>query len=57
MLFEERDGELRFLAGDDDSGRSLNAQIKAWLYPNRRYVLRVRLYLNWASAETTLMLW
>jgi len=57
VLFEDQDGEVRFLAGDDDSGLSTNAQIKVRLYPNRRYILRVRLYLNWASAQTYVMLW
>ncbi len=57
VLFEEVNGELRFLAGDDDSGRSLNARIETRLRPDRRYVLRIRLYLNWASGETAVMMW
>lgn len=57
VLFEDQGGDIRYMAGDDDSGSSLNARIEARLYPNRRYILRVRLYLNWASAETAIMLW
>jgi hypothetical protein len=57
VLFEDQGGDTRFMAGDDDSGTSLNAKIQTRLYPNRRYILRVRLYLNWASAQTALMMW
>lgn len=57
VLFEERDGDLHFLAGDDDSGSDLNASITTWLQAGRNYVLRLRLYLNWASGDTAVMLW
>jgi hypothetical protein len=57
VLFEEVDGELEFVAGDDDSGTSLNAKITTRLVRNRKYVLRIRLYLNWASGDTAVMLW
>lgn len=57
VLFEDRDGELRYVAGDDDSGTALNARIETRLVPGRRYVLRIRLYLNWASGETGVLLW
>lgn len=57
VLFEDHDGSPRFMAGDDDSGTSLNARIRTRLYPGRRYIVRVRLYLNWATAHTYLMLW
>lgn len=43
--------------GDDDSGTSRNARITERLFPGRRYILRLRLYLNWASGETAIMLW
>ena len=43
--------------GDDDSGTSLNARVVEWLDAGKRYVLRIRLYLNWASADTAVMLW
>jgi len=57
VLFEEVDGELRFVQGDDDSGTSLNARIEARLRQGRRYVLRIRLYLNYASGDTAVMMW
>ncbi|TWT94765.1 Astacin (Peptidase family M12A) [Botrimarina colliarenosi] len=57
VLFEEIDGEDVFLAGDDDSGESTNAKISVRLIKGRRYILRIRLYLNWASGETAVMLW
>ena len=57
VLFEERDGELKYIKGDDDSGTDQNAKITRRLYAGRRYVLRVRLYLNWGSADTAVMLW
>jgi hypothetical protein len=57
VLFEEVDGELRFVAGDDDSGRDLNARLRLKLFRGRRYVLRVRLYYSWESNETAVMYW
>lgn len=57
VLFEDQDGDLRYVDGDDDSGTSLNSRIQARLYHGRKYVLRVRLYSNWSSGETAVMLW
>ena len=57
VLFEEVNGQLRFVAGDDDSGTSLNARIETRLYPGKRYVLRIRLYANYASGDTGVMMW
>ncbi|MCR1024512.1 M12 family metallopeptidase [Cellulophaga baltica] len=57
VLFEEVDGELRFLAGDDDSGSSLNSKIEQRLYPDRKYVLRIRLYSQYSSGDTGVMMW
>lgn len=57
VLFEEVNGELRYVAGDDDSGTDLNSQVKAKLRKGQRYVLRIRLYLNYASSETAVMMW
>ncbi len=47
VLFEEVDGEWRFLAGDDDSGMDYNAQFDVRLHSGRNYRLHVRLY--WAG--------
>jgi hypothetical protein len=57
VLFEEVDGELRYVAGDDDSGRDRNALLRRQLFRGRRYVLRVRLYHSWESNETAVMYW
>jgi hypothetical protein len=57
VLFEEVDGELRYLAGDDDSGKDLNALLRVKLFRGRRYVLRVRLYSSWESGQTAVMYW
>ena len=39
------------------SGTSLNARITVRLYQGRRYILRIRLYFNFSSGETAVMLW
>ena len=57
VLFEEVDGELRFLAGDDDSGSGLNSRIEPRLYPDRNYVLRIRLYSQYSTGDTGVMMW
>lgn len=57
VLFEDQNGDLRFVDGDDDSGTALNSRINVRLYQGRRYVLRVRLYANYASGDTAVMLW
>ena len=56
VLFEDVDGELEFLAGDDDSGTSTNARLDVRLVRGRKYVLRIRMYLNYASGETYVMM-
>ena len=57
VLFEEVDGELRHVAGDDDGGEDRNARIKVQLFQDRRYVVRVRLYYAWASGQVAIMYW
>ncbi|MCB0164826.1 MAG: hypothetical protein KDI79_11405 [Anaerolineae bacterium] len=57
VLFEDQNGDLKYVAGDDDSGTNRNAQINVRLYQGRRYILRVRLYLNYATGETVVMMW
>ncbi|GHC49135.1 M12 family metallopeptidase [Streptomyces violaceochromogenes] len=57
VLFEERDGEPRYLAGRDDGGTPHNATIGARLVKGRRYVVRVRLYSAWGSGGTAVMCW
>jgi len=57
VLFEDQNGDLKYVDGDDDSGTEGNAQINVRLYHGRRYVLRIRLYLNYATADTAVMIW
>lgn len=57
VVFEERDGVPRYLAGRDDGGSPRNARISARLVKGRRYVVRVRLYSSWGSGETAVMCW
>ena len=57
VLFEEVDGELRYVAADDDSGEDRNALIEAKLFQGRRYVARLRLYYATESGQTALMYW
>lgn len=57
VLFEDIDGEHQYVAGDDDSGWDRNARIQLRLYKGRKYVIRLRLYYQWASGDLALMLW
>ncbi|MGM9380194.1 beta-glucuronidase AbsR1 [Streptomyces antibioticus] len=57
VVFEERDGVPRFLAGRDDGGTPDNATIRARLVKGRRYFVRVRLYSGWGSGRTAVMCW
>jgi hypothetical protein len=57
VVFEEVNGELRYLSGDDDSGEDRNARIELKLYSGRRYVVRVRMYYAWASGQSAVMYW
>lgn len=57
VLFEDQNGDLKYVDGDDDSGTDLNSQITVRLYQGRRYVLRIRLYSNFAAGDASVMLW
>jgi Astacin (Peptidase family M12A) len=57
VLFEDDNGNLRYLAGDDDSGEDYNAQLQVKLLKGRKYVLRVRLYYEDRAGETAVMMW
>ncbi|MDH2427358.1 M12 family metallopeptidase [Sphaerisporangium sp. TRM90804] len=56
-LFEEIDGEPRFMEADDDGGRPRNSSVTAHLVKGRRYVVRVRLYSARGSGQAALMYW
>lgn len=57
VLFEDVNGEPVFIAGNDDSGSDLNAQIETRLLRSRTYYLRVRLYYAQAKGHGAVMLW
>ncbi|SEE09683.1 Astacin (Peptidase family M12A) [Streptomyces sp. 2231.1] len=57
VVFEERDGEARYLAGHDDGGGPDNAVVGVRLVRGRRYFVRVRLYSGWGAGETAVMCW
>ena len=57
VLFEKNNGELQYVKGDDDSGTGLNASFRVRLTKGRKYVLRIRLYYNFSSGDTAVMMW
>lgn len=57
VLFEDVNGELRYLAGDDDSGQERNTSISTKLFQGRKYVARVRLYWSGGSGQAAIMYW
>jgi len=54
-LFEEIDGESRYLGADDDSGEDRNASIRQKLFKGRKYHLRLRVYQPGATGTTSIM--
>jgi hypothetical protein len=54
VLFEDVNGEPRFIAGDDDSGTDRNATITHKLFQGRKYIVRLRLYYPGQSGKTSL---
>ncbi|MFE9021198.1 M12 family metallopeptidase [Streptomyces sp. NPDC007808] len=57
VVFEERDGEPRYLSAQDDGGTPHNAAVRVRLVKGRRYVVRVRQYSSWGSGQTAVMCW
>ena len=57
VLFEDVNGDFQYVAGDDDSGWNRNAQLRLRLHAGRKYVLRIRLYYQWAGADTAVLLY
>src|SRR5262249_13444029 len=55
VLFEDINGEPRYLSGDDDSGEDRNASITYKLFQGRSYVVRLRLYYPGQSGKTSVM--
>ena len=57
VLFEDDNGEMLYVTGDDDSGSALNASFRVRLYKGRKYILRIRLYFNFSSGDAAVMMW
>lgn len=57
VLFEDINGDPVYMKGDDDSGFNRNARFKVRLIKGRKYLLRTRLYYNWAEGDTVVMMW
>lgn len=55
-LFEEINGEARFITADDDSGEDRNASISQKCFAGRKYHVRLRLYYPGRSGITSLMI-
>lgn len=56
VLFEDQNGDLKYVDGDDDSGTDLNSRLVVRLYQGRRYVLRIRLYSDFSTGGTSVIL-
>lgn len=57
VIFEEVDGQWRYLSADDDSGEDRNALIDVRLRDGKRYAVRVRLKYDPGGAPPSVMLW
>ena len=57
VLFEDANGELLYIDGDDDSGYDYNSKISTRLVKGKKYFLRLRLYFSNESGRGAVMLW
>jgi hypothetical protein len=57
VLFEEENGEFRFVAGDDDSGMIRNSKLEVRLIKDHKYQLRIRLFYSFAVGSAIVMMW
>ena len=57
VLFEEENGDYRYVKGDDDSGFDRNASFQVRLIRGRTYQLRIRLYYRSDVENTHVMMW
>lgn len=57
VLFEDQNGEMKYVDGDDDSGTPKNAQLKVRLAQGKRYVLRIRLMAKTTAGDLAVMIW
>lgn len=57
VLFEDDNGNERYMTGDDDSGVDRNAQMRVRLQSGRKYIVRLRLYYADRTGDTAIMMW
>lgn len=57
VLFEDVNGELQFVAGDDDSGVDTNSALEVRLHAGKEYRLRLRLYFAESHGNLAVMMW
>jgi hypothetical protein len=57
VLFEDNNGNPRYLTADDDSGQDRNASLHVKLIKDRKYILRIRLYYSQQAGESAVMMW
>ncbi|MCA2627888.1 MAG: hypothetical protein ACK4YL_02565 [Microcystis sp.] len=57
VLFEDDNGNPRYLTADDDSGDDTNASLRVKLLKDHKYILRIRLCYSDCSGETAVMMW
>jgi hypothetical protein len=55
VLFEDHNGEARYLAGDDDSDSNRNAKISYKLFKDRNYIVRLRTLYPGPTGRTSIM--
>jgi len=55
-VFENIDGEPRYVQADDDSGEERNAALSVKLFAGRSYILRVRVY-HQRDEKVAVMMW
>jgi len=56
VLFEEIDGEPRYVTADDDSGEDRNASISHKFFAGRKYAVRLRLYYPGKTGITSVII-
>jgi hypothetical protein len=54
VLFEEINGQPRYVTADDDSGEDRNASINYKFFAGRKYHVRLRLYYPGQTGITSL---
>lgn len=57
VLFEDLDGNPRYLTADDDGGEDRNASLRVKLFTGNRYILRIRMKYSDLTSPPTVMLW